>query len=346
MLKLLPLSMLALLASGPLQAEQYLSDPFVITDIKYRSSKSAGGQRYDDCYDCLLIEGSASAECGDGFVIKGANSGDEEAKFLSSLIMMAYSSKQTVVLGREACQAWDGELKGLVNQAYLVNSYCSGDTGSGETNTDPVVPAQASSCNDLYQQNPSLPSGQYDITPASLNGASKAVYCDMTAEGGWTLVMRGTQGNYASGWFTSGAVNSSDSTALTGASFKFSDALINELVTIAYKVNSDGPLNQTRYFQSSCQYDHLVSADGDCANSYADLNWSGARLGLKFGGTYTTGLADFHRTSGDMYFATGDSRTHAWFVGHPDLGYKDSSGQHWSTGGTYSGTSNFWVWVK
>ena len=108
--------------------ETYLSSEFTITSIKYRGSNSANDTRYLDCKDCMLIEGVLSngtplysSGCGVGFVIKGANSGNEEAKFMSSLAMMAYATKQTVVMGREHCIKWNDAWRGHANRLYINN---------------------------------------------------------------------------------------------------------------------------------------------------------------------------------------------------------------------------------
>jgi hypothetical protein len=101
--------------------ESHLSEPFKITSIKYRGSNSANNQRYPDCHDCILVEGGSSGGCGSGFVIKGANSGNDESKFMASLVMMAYASGTTVVMGREHCIKWNDSWKAHVNRVYLIN---------------------------------------------------------------------------------------------------------------------------------------------------------------------------------------------------------------------------------
>ena len=100
-------------------AETYLSAKFTITSIKYRTSDSGGLTRYSDCEDCMLIEGSSSVGCGSGFVIRGATSGDEQAKFLKSMIMLAYTTGKQVQIGRQNCMKWNGDWKGHVNRVYL-----------------------------------------------------------------------------------------------------------------------------------------------------------------------------------------------------------------------------------
>lgn len=99
--------------------ENHLSDPFKITSINYRGSNSAGNQRFPDCHDCILVEGGSSAGCGSGFVIKGANSGNQESKFMASLAIMAYASGKTVVMGREHCIKWNNSWRAHANRIYL-----------------------------------------------------------------------------------------------------------------------------------------------------------------------------------------------------------------------------------
>lgn len=79
-------------------AETCISSEFKITKLKYRGSNSSGYSRYEDCADCLLIEGASAAGSGSGFVIRGGSSeaGKEEAKFLRSLVMMAHASGKNV----------------------------------------------------------------------------------------------------------------------------------------------------------------------------------------------------------------------------------------------------------
>jgi hypothetical protein len=106
--------------------ETYLSSEFKISSIEYRGSNSANSSRYLDCNDCMLIEGTisngsavTSSGCGIGFVIQGANSGNDEAKFMASLAMMAYASKKTVVMGREHCVKWNDAWRGHANRLYI-----------------------------------------------------------------------------------------------------------------------------------------------------------------------------------------------------------------------------------
>lgn len=101
------------------QEETELSSKFTITSLKYRSSDSGGLSRYPDCEDCMLIEGAIASGCGHGFVIKGATSGDEQAKLLKSLAMMAYSAGKQVQIGRLNCVKWNGGYRGHVNRIYV-----------------------------------------------------------------------------------------------------------------------------------------------------------------------------------------------------------------------------------
>ena len=110
---------IALVGMNAEAAETLLSAEFKITSIKYRGSNSVDYTRYEDCADCLLIEGASSPSCGSGFVIKGATAGDEESKFLRSLAMMAYASGKTVQIGREHCIKWEGAWRGQVNRIYI-----------------------------------------------------------------------------------------------------------------------------------------------------------------------------------------------------------------------------------
>lgn len=120
MMRLSLMGVCLIIFSGFVMAEEtHLSEPFNITGIKYRGSNSANNQRYPDCHDCLLVEGGSSGGCGSGFVIKGANSGNEESKFMASLVMMAYASGKTVIMGREHCIKWNDQWKSHANRIYI-----------------------------------------------------------------------------------------------------------------------------------------------------------------------------------------------------------------------------------
>lgn len=198
------------------------------------------------------------------------------------------------------------------------------------------------SCDEIYQTDNSSLSGTYDIYLESEGGTSRAVYCDMTSEGGWTLVMRGMQGDYT-GWLTDNEINVEQSRSYEGSSFKLSDDVINELVSQAFKVTGTDKENHKRYFKSTCVYSQIQSLTEECAYSYSTISWQD-----KFGGYLLStfrGLGDFAGASQGLHFNIADARTNTWFVGNR-LGYKDADGTHWSTGGSYTGDSSFWVWVK
>lgn len=205
----------------------------------------------------------------------------------------------------------------------------------------------ATSCNDILQQNPNSLDGTYTISPNGDITDTLDVYCDMTTDnGGWTLVMRGTDGDYA-GWTTSERLNLTTSPSpYSNYSFKLSDNDINTIKTTAYRVTNLGPENITRYFRAACEYNHVSNTYmiDHCTRSFSDLNWNGLVQGND---PLHGGLSDYNTDANQLYIITSGLWVNAdrkWFVGDNTNGYATTNGAVYN--GNYSGNVTFNVWVK
>lgn len=181
--------------------------------------------------------------------------------------------------------------------------------------------------------------GAYLVDPDGPGGAAPfAAHCDMVGDdGGWTLVSRARAGDNVTGFMAAaGDFRLVDSLNPAGGSFKFADATINALKSVAFRVQITGTYVGTRFFKAACAYDHTSNAAlvGDCLNSYADTAWNGLVAGSnRYSGH--AGLSDW--TGGTALFViTRDDRpTYGWFTGN---------GSAWASGtGATNGAYTLWV---
>lgn len=135
---------------------------------------------------------------------------------------------------------------------------------------NPVLPKR-SSCKAHYDSGVRV-SGFYEVDPDGTGPTSTlTVWCDMKEDGGgWTLVSRGFGADGPSGWSTSSGINASGvKTPEDEASFKYSDAVINQLTTGApeFRVQTDY-FGNAKIFWQGVSYRHLDAYEGtDCLAS-------------------------------------------------------------------------------
>ena len=214
--------------------------------------------------------------------------------------------------------------------------------GSADSSA-PIGSAIYKSCDEILQNIPSAQDGVYTIQPTV---GQFQVYCDMEWNGGWTLVMRGKEGD-TSGWNTSGFLNPDIEKSPIGGTFKLADEAINLLVTQAYKVTDVGPSQVTIYFKNTCIYKHLARWGADCETSYKSLSWE-----TPFGGyPKGYGLQNYKFVSGyqDGFFDLIANYGGVWRVGTGSTGslfyYVDGDGV-WKNGNDRGYSASFNMWVR
>lgn len=209
--------------------------------------------------------------------------------------------------------------------------------------TEPIN-YKPSSCKNIKTFSPTAPSGVYKLT---ITNKQISVYCDMTNDdGGWTLVMRGKGGDTA-GWATAGALkpeNAGQSNAPTGATFKLSDADINEIRGSQgiYRLTSDGLSYRTRFLQAH-QYGHttVISSHSERTVSYSTQNWASPKYGFINNGRYFGFTDDSGLYS--SFFTTNYSMSR-WLIGDGET-YGGPPSASSFCGGETAGCSMA-MWVK
>ena len=224
------------------------------------------------------------------------------------------------------------------------------------------------SCDALHTDYPGLPSGSYWIDPDGAGTGVDAFYgaCDMAADGGWTLVLRGggdvpTQAT----WFTTAAYNvatgASDRTQ-TGPTFKLADATINAFTGI-FRANTAGSYTHTRYVPATCSYVHTSLPTAECRYTCADVGLTSCTQGAAtlygygmHGGEGLSGHGcgvQYFATSANPGYMSGPSASYNmyWIVQTTGSSADNSScsygpGQRWLDNSNSKANSTLTVWRR
>ncbi|PKN55655.1 MAG: hypothetical protein CVU56_20320 [Deltaproteobacteria bacterium HGW-Deltaproteobacteria-14] len=167
------------------------------------------------------------------------------------------------------------------------------------------------SCDTLLTQRPAAVSGSYWIDPDGVETGVDAFYgyCEMAADGGWTLIMRGgTDPPTKATWNTTTAyavATAASDGAQDGATFKLDDATINAFSGV-YRVRTAGLWASTRYVPASCDYVHTANPTAECRYTCSDVGLSSCIQGAinSYGYGMHGGATDPAQACGIEYFAT------------------------------------------
>ena len=243
--------------------------------------------------------------------------------------------------------------------AQVIFSVDSGGCNFADT-ISVTITASPRNCLDVLTANPNAGSGVYTVDP-DLGGAlpSMSVYCDMSNHGGgWTLVLRDDRDGAFQVENTGSFGNLANLTSLSGASAKYSDAVINALrsytdARVTYRSNNSN--FQYNYFHpGSCTYQHISNN-----NSF---NVSAC---MRFVSSYTTSLNPNYIQCGSwggdgagINCWLGCANNGPWYtnvtVSHrgPNSGGSERTGITNNPNGTGGGANNtaynqkFWLWVR
>jgi hypothetical protein len=185
---------------------------------------------------------------------------------------------------------------------------------------DPT-PSVVTSCKTLYDAGLSTGDGTYTIWSG---GAPRNVLCDMSSDGGgWTLVGNFYLGSQATGlqWLSGNGIGSAFTNTTT--TFKFSDAAINQIKTVGYRVESSAVTcnhgscpatipDFTRYFTAACTYSSTAQATTACKTAYLDAAFTVPAA------TQGMAICDWHR--GLVSMGTCPSQVHELMTDHHDPG--------------------------
>lgn len=219
-----------------------------------------------------------------------------------------------------------------------------------------TISSSPRNCLDILTANPNAASGVYTVDP-DLGGAlpSMSVYCDMSNHGGgWTLVLRDDRDGAFQVETTGSFGNVANLSSLTGASAKYSDAVINALrsytdARVTYRSNNAN--FQYNYFHpGSCTYQH--NSNNNSFNVSACM---------RYVSTFTTSLNPNYiqcnswggQGAGiNCWYGCGNNPNWYTNVTISHRGYSEQTGLLNNPNGLANGSSSttynqkYWLWVR
>ena len=239
--------------------------------------------------------------------------------------------------------------------AQVILSVDSGGCNYADT-VGVTISSSLRNCLDILTANPNAASGVYTVDP-DLGGAlpSMSVYCDMSNHGGgWTLVLRDDRDGAFQVETTGPFGNVANLSSLTGASAKYSDAVINALrsytdARVTYRSNNAN--FQYNYFHpGSCTYQH--NSNNNSFNVSACM---------RFVSSYTTSLNPNYIQCGswggagagiNCWYGCGNNPNWYTNVTISHRGYSEQTGLLNNPNGLANGSSStsynqkYWLWVR
>ncbi len=239
--------------------------------------------------------------------------------------------------------------------AQVILSVDSGGCNYADT-VGVTISSSPRNCLDILTANPNAASGVYTVDP-DLGGAlpSMSVYCDMSNHGGgWTLVLRDDRDGAFQVETTGSFGNVANLSSLTGASAKYSDAVINALrsytdARVTYRSNNAN--FQYNYFHpGSCAYQH--NSNNNSFNVSACM---------RYVSTFTTSLnpnyiqcASWGGQGAGINCWYGCGNNPNWYtnVTISHRGYSEQTGLLNNPNGLANGSSSttynqkYWLWVR
>ncbi|MDA0930446.1 MAG: fibrinogen-like YCDxxxxGGGW domain-containing protein [Bacteroidetes bacterium] len=239
--------------------------------------------------------------------------------------------------------------------AQVILSVDSGGCNYADT-VGVTISSSPRNCLDILTANPNAASGVYTVDP-DLGGAlpSMSVYCDMSNHGGgWTLVLRDDRDGAFQVETTGPFGNVANLSSLTGASAKYSDAVINALrsytdARVTYRSNNAN--FQYNYFHpGSCTYQH--NSNNNSFNVSACM---------RFVSSYTTSLNPNYIQCGswggagagiNCWYGCGNNPNWYTNVTISHRGYSEQTGLLNNPNGLANGSSStsynqkYWLWVR